>query len=265
MGVQTTISLQEVQELFPSYEFLSLSPTSSGIIDTTYILTNKLKSYILKKYERDIPRKIALDIQLLGELTHAGLNVPEFLAKSEDWYLYSKLQGKQPKWIKSYHIQALARFMAKLHKLTINTPCTSNAMIETEVVEALKYTKKYHFFYYKQLEFLKYFSHEEDFLIHGDIFKDNTIFHKHKIGVIDFIDSSCGSFSFDIAVALIGFDAREHNTYFINIFLKSYNQYAPRKISKETLVQKMKTASHFYALKRIYTYKNTLRAKELLT
>ena len=101
-------------------------------------------------------------------------------------------------------------------------------------------------------------------MFHGDIFKDNTIFYNKHIGVIDFIDSSCGSFSFDIAVALIGFDVKVYNTYAINIFLNAYNQHAPKKISKRTIIQKMKTASHFYALKRIHTYKNTFRAKELL-
>lgn len=264
MGVQTLLTLQELQTLFPHYNFVSITPTDSGIIDTTYIVTNKQTSYILKKYERDIPRKIALDCELLQTLHDSGLNVPLCIEQSADWYLYKKLKGKQPTWIKSYHIQALARFMAKLHTLTQKTPCTSNTMIETEVLEALAFTKKHFFTYYKQLEFLKHFSHKEDYLIHGDIFKDNTIFHHHKIGVIDFIDSSCGSFSFDCAVALVGFDAREHHHYFINIFLKSYNQHAPQKISKKVLLQKMKTASHFYALKRIYKYKNTFRAKELL-
>lgn len=264
MGVKTLISLEEVSRLFPSYSFSKIEPTTSGIIDTTFIVSNDKKSYILKKYERSIAKKIALDTQLLKELHASGLNVPLMLEENSGWYLYSKLQGEQPRWIKSYHIQALARFMAKLHKQTLTNPCTTNKMIEQEVLKALRFTKKHHFSYYKRLEFLKHFSHQEDYLIHGDIFKDNTIFNKKKIGVIDFIDSSCGSFSFDIAVALIGFDAREHDQYFINIFLKNYNQHAPKKISKKTLLKKMQTASHFYALKRIYKYKNTFRAKELL-
>ena len=101
-------------------------------------------------------------------------------------------------------------------------------------------------------------------MIHGDIFKDNTIFNGRKIGVIDFIDSSCGTFAFDVAVALVGFDARERDEYFINMFLIAYNQHAPKKLTKKRVKKKMKIASHFYALKRVYNYKNTLRAKELL-
>ena len=264
MGVKTLISLERLNTLFPKYNFTSLDETISGIIDTTYVVHTKKSSYILKKYERDIPKKISLDAELLKELHASGLNVPLLLEKNEGWHLYTKLLGEQPKQIKSYHIQALARFIAKLHTQTLKTPCTSNIIIETEVLESLKYTKKHYFSYYKKLEFLKHFTRKENFLIHGDIFKDNTIFHEKKIGVIDFIDSSCGSLSFDIAVALIGFDTKIYNEYFINIFLNTYNQHAPTKITKKVVKEKMKTASHFYALKRIYQYKNTFRAKELL-
>jgi len=137
--------------------------------------------------------------------------------------------------------------------------------IEDEVTEALKYTKANYFSYYKKFEFLKYFTHKNDALIHGDIFKDNTIFNGKKIGVIDFIDSACGTFAYDVGVALIGFDAREKNDYFINLFLKSYNQHAPKKLDKKIVLKKMKIAASFYALKRVHKYKNTLRAKELLT
>ena len=264
MGVVTLISLKKLQNLFPSYKFISITPTKSGIIDTTYIVHTQNKSYILKKYERDIPRKIALDTKLLKELNLKGLNVPVLITQKEGWHLYTRLQGEQPHNIKSYHIQALGRFLAKLHCATANHICDSNILIENEVVNALQFTKKHYFSYYKKLEFLKHFKYENDALIHGDIFKDNTIFKNHKIGVIDFIDSSCGTLSFDAGVALIGFDASLHHEYFINIFLKSYNQHAPKKLSKKVLKEKMKIASHFYALKRIYKYKNTLRAKELL-
>lgn len=265
MGVKTIISLEELNKIFPNYNFTEILATESGIIDTTYIVHTKTNSYILKKYEREIPNKIALDTRLLNELNSAGLNVPLCLEDNSGWYLYSKLEGKHPQTIKSYHIQAIARFLAALHNATSKNICDYNMMVETEVIDALKYTKAHYFGYYKKLEFLKNFSHENDVLIHGDIFKDNTIFNGGKVGVIDFIDSSCGTLSFDVAVTLIGFDARCHNDYFINIFLRAYNQHAPKKLTKKLVKEKMKTASHFYALKRIYKYKNTFRAKELLT
>jgi len=155
--------------------------------------------------------------------------------------------------------------MAKMHRQTSKIKCESNVIIEDEVTESLNYVKANFFSYYKRFEFLKNFTHNHDAIIHGDIFKDNTIFNGKKIGVIDFIDSSCGTFAYDVAVALVGFDAREHHDYYINLFLKNYNQHAPKKLSKKLVKEKMKTAANFFALKRVHEYKNTKRARELLT
>ncbi len=73
MGVKTEITLSELNLLFPSYGFTKISPTASGIIDTTYIVHTKTNGYILKRYERDIPHKIILDIRLLNNLKSVGL------------------------------------------------------------------------------------------------------------------------------------------------------------------------------------------------
>jgi homoserine kinase type II len=265
MGVKTTITLEELNKLFPTYGFTDLTPTSSGIIDTTYIVHAGNIGYVIKKYERDIPHKIALDKLLLSELRSAGLNVSLCLDDKNGWYIYEKLEGKHPLSVKSYHIQALGRFMAKMHRQTSKIKCKSNVIIEDEVTQSLNYVKANFFSYYKRFEFLKKFTHNHDAIIHGDIFKDNTIFNGKKIGVIDFIDSSCGTFAYDVAVALVGFDAREHHDYFINLFLKNYNQHAPKKLSKKLVKEKMKTAANFFALKRVHEFKNTKRARELLT
>jgi len=265
MGVKTKTELRELNNLFESYDFTGITPTISGIMDTTYIVHTKMTSYILKRYERDIPHKIALDVKLLNELKSVGLNVPTCLDSNDGWYIYEKLKGKQPRSVKSYHIQALGRFLAKMHKQTSKMECNSNIIIEDEVTKELKYVKANFFAYYKKFEFLKDFTHKHDAIIHGDIFKDNTIFNGRQIGVIDFIDSSCGTFAYDAAVALVGFDAKVHDNYFINLFLRNYNQLAPKKLKKDTIVKKMKIASHFFALKRVYEYKNTKRAKELIS
>ena len=73
MGVITKISLEELQQIFPHYSFIKITPTLSGIIDTTYIVENTQQSFILKKYERDIKTKIKKDIELLNLLHNKGL------------------------------------------------------------------------------------------------------------------------------------------------------------------------------------------------
>ena len=258
MGVITRITLKEAKELFPSFNINSLSPSKSGIMDTTY-LTDK---FVLKKYERDVD--IKRDIQLLSTLSAVSLPVSKYLAQNGEWFLYEKLKGSEPKTIKSYHVQALARFLAKFHRQTQNMKCNSAFIENFNLKEILYFTKCNYFFYYKKLQSLQNYKPKNDGFIHGDIFKDNTLFNKDKIGVFDFIDGGCGEFVFDMAVCLVAFDAKKHSSYFINLFLNTYNQSTPKKIKREELINTMKIASEFYALLRIDKYKNPNKAKELL-
>jgi len=264
MGVKSQISLSEANRLFPSYRFYRLIPTSSGIIDTTYILYSQKNGYILKKYERNIADKIQNDIKLLKELKLHGLNTSVYLDNNEDWYLYTKLKGENPNIIKTHHIQALARFMTLFHKYTKEKKDITLFIKNYEIPKLLNYLKSNFYLYFKKLESLKNIEMKNDGLIHGDIFKDNTVFDGAKIGIFDFIDSGCGSFSFDVAVALLGFDVKKHKPYFLNLFLKTYNQHSLKKLTKKELLKQLEVASKFYALLRINKYKNTFKAKELL-
>jgi homoserine kinase type II len=264
MGVKSVVSLDEINSIFVSFNFIQLTPTTSGIIDTTYIVSTCQNEYILKKYERDISAKIDEEIKLLSELKSVGLNVATCIEENFGWYLYEKLQGSQPKCVKSYHLQALARFLAKVHRHTHKRTCSSKFIEQNEIRKLLNYAKRNYFWYYKKVELLKNYNPKNDGLIHGDIFKDNTVFEGEKVGVFDFIDSSCGSFAFDVAVTLVGFESLKHTPYFLNLFVNSYNQHAPKKLKREDVAKEVKIASAFYALKRINGYKNTKKAKELL-
>ena len=258
MGVITHISLEEVKELFPSFNIKTLTPTDSGIMDTTYITDE----FIVKKYEREIDTNA--DIKLLETLSSSSLPVPRCLAQNAEWFLYKKLKGTQPRTIKTYHIQALSRFLAKLHTQTQNMKYNTHFINNYNLVEILSFLKSNHYFYYKKLQTLSLYNPKNDGFIHGDIFKDNTLFDGEKIAVFDFIDGGCGEFIFDMAVCLVAFDAKKHSHYFINLFLNTYNQRAPKKIKKAELIKTMKIASAFYALLRIEKYRNPRKAKELL-
>jgi len=264
MGIRTPISLEEVDTLFPSYKFTKLLPTQDGIIDTTYIVSNTTQSYILKKYERNIADRVEKDKKVLSLLYADGLNVSLCLENSQGWYLYKKLEGSVPKVVQIYHIQALARFMAKLHHSMHHIECKTPLISSTKIKTTLQYLKKNYYFYYIKLKLLKNYKDKSKTLIHGDIFKDNTVFHKGKIAVFDFIDAGCGSFVFDIAVALISFKKNHLSSYFIDIFLNTYNQFNRKKIAKVELEKTIKVASIFYAMVRVDRYKNITKAKELL-
>jgi len=258
MGVKTSITLQEVQELFPSYTFKTLTPTEDGVIDTTYILDK----FILKHYERDIGERVKKDKKRLLFFKSSGLNVPLCVAQSNGWFLYEKLEGVEPKNIELKHIQALARFMAKMHTLSYKKYSKESFLKQYDLDTTLYSLQKSFYFYYKKFSSLRNYKDTDDGFIHGDIFKDNTLFFKDKIGVFDFIDGGNGSFLFDISVALVAFNPHKRQL-FTRVFLNTYNQNSPFKISHKELTYEIKNAAKLYGLLRVITHKNTKRAKKL--
>ena len=264
MGVKTKISLAQLNTLFKNYNFTKLEATTEGNVDTTYIVSTKTQSYILKKYEYATQTKVKEDCQLLDALKKANLNVSQCREHQKGWYLYEKLQGTTPKLVQLYHIQALARFLSQMHKVTQGAKASTLFYESYEVASLLKKTKKQNYFYYKKLQSLSHYQPKHDGIIHGDIFKDNTVFDGMKIGVFDFIDAGRGSFVFDIAVALVGFGVEERHTSFIGCFLNTYNQGTHIKISQDALKSTMQIARKFYALLRLNHPDLKSRAKELL-
>ena len=252
MGVKTNITLTKLKHLFPSYDFLEIIPTTTGIMDTTYIINTQTNSYILKRYERDILVKILKSAKFLDELKCVGLNVSTLLEKRDRWYIYSKLKGQEPKQIKTFHIQALARFLSKMHNYTYKKSITNIFVKPKEIEKMLKAIKITKYSLYKKYTSLQKISFKNDGIIHGDIFKDNTVFDNSKIGVFDFSDIGDGSFAFDAGIALFGFGINTKNTLLINLFLKGYNQLSIRKITIQELQNNIKLASKFYTLKRVY-------------
>jgi Ser/Thr protein kinase RdoA (MazF antagonist) len=258
MGVKTSITLQEVQKLFPSHTFKTLTPTKNGVIDTTYILDE----FILKRYERDIDTKVQEDTKRLQFLRKSGLNVPLCLAQNNSWFLYEKLKGEVPKHIRLKHIQVLARFMAKMHRVNYKNYAKESFLEQYDLDASLYTLQKSFYFYYKKLASLAHYTQKNDGFIHGDIFKDNTLFYKDKIAVFDFIDGGNGSFVFDIAVALVAFNPHKRQS-FTRAFLNTYNQRSPYKIELKELQKEISSSAKLYSLLRLTSQRNSKRAKKL--
>jgi Ser/Thr protein kinase RdoA (MazF antagonist) len=263
MGIKSTIRLTEAQKLFENFHLTQLLPTHDGVMDTTYIALANNNAYILKKYERDISHKIAFDTKLLNELSRKGLNVPKLLATNNNYYLYTKLKGKSPKRAQLHHLQILGRFIAKLHQET-KKHFAQRDFFENYSLQTLtqKYKTEY-FYYYKKLASLTPKSSKTDGFIHGDIFKDNTLFDSNKIALFDFIDGGDGSFAFELGVILLSFNPSSRKSY-TQILLQCYNQHAPRKIALEELKYEQKRAAQLYALLRLERSRNPKDLKELV-
>ena len=260
MGVVTKLELDEINSAF-SKNFKTLRATKDGICDTTYIVDDR---YILKKYETTSKEKIKELNAFLDFLKNNSLNISTCQDEKSNLYLYDKLEGNSPRVIKAFHIVELARFMAKFHNSTKSKSIKKDFVLSYALSNKLDYIKQNFYPYFKRLKFVDEVIFKNDGLIHGDIFKDNTVFDGNKIGVFDFIDFADGSFCFDLAVAFVGFDGMRHTPFYENLFLKTYNQNAPKKISKQDFKKMLSVACGFYAILRIEHYRSVKRAKELL-
>jgi homoserine kinase type II len=262
MGVKTSLTLTQAQKLFTGFEFIQLLPTKDGIIDTTYIVQGRQESYILKKYERTIDERVIFDAKFLEKLHTEGLNIPLLLASSSGWYLYKKLRGSEAKTIQYRHITALGRFLAQLHQETAKITYQENFIERYSLSTLLREIKTKHYLYYKKLYALNSLTQKCDGFIHGDIFKDNTVFDGDKIGVFDFIDGGCGTFAFELGVVMLSFNPHSRRSY-KKLLLSSYNQNAPKRVTLQELEENIKNAAKLYTLLRISHHSNTNRAKEL--
>lgn len=258
MGVKTQIDLDGLNGIFTNHHFTKLLPTKNGIMDTTYIVYEGKNSYILKHYERDDVKKVDLDTDVLKMLKGGGLNVPTLLESKDGWYIYERLRGAMPKQTQLYHIKVLADFLSQMHNATSQKSIGVDFVKKNEIEMMLNVLKRNNFYKYKKFEPLRYMQTTKDGIIHGDIFKDNTVFDANKLGVFDFSDSGDGNFAFDAGITLFGFDVKQR--FFMKMFLDVYNQKAVKKLKLEELVYSVELAERFYGLKRSYRY---LKGKEI--
>jgi homoserine kinase type II len=264
VGVQTKLTLTEANELFSELEFVELLATQDGVMDTTYIAKTTKSTYILKKYERDIPKKITFEARLLLALHQQELNVPLLLHKKKEWYLYTKLSGKSPRHPQLFHLRQLGRFVAKVHQVTQHYNSATDFFDNYALKTILHQQKTKHFYYYKKLFALT--QHKKrvlDGFIHGDIFMDNTLFAAQRVALFDFIDGGNGSFAFELGVIALSFNPKRRKSFY-RILLLSYNQHAPRKISYDELQKNLQRAAQLYTLLRLNRHNDTTRVKELV-
>jgi len=224
MGLVTKISLQEAQELFAIFSFTKLTPTTEGIIDTTYIVENSNKKYILKKYENKTPLQLQNHIEFLNRLARHNLNVPQLVAESNLWFLFNYIKGEHPTSITYFNLRQIAINTRKIHNCTRGYYVKRHIFDRINILDALKYQKKDSFYYYKKYLDLKNMQRSVDGLIHGDIFPQNILITNSNIAIIDFIDAADGSLIFDLAVALSSLAKHPNRQHHIENFENFYNQ-----------------------------------------
>ncbi len=264
MGIKTLLTLDEANRLFKEYGFTQISPTSDGIIDTTYIVENASAGYILKKFEEADEGQVNEERQLLEKLAACRIPVPQHLSSAGGWHLYSRLPGKSPATAAYAHLQTLGRTLARMHRCTCTQKSNRRLFEQGLVLTQLKQLRQEHYKHYIALRRLRHYQPAEDGVVHGDLFTDNVLFAKQRIGIIDFIDAGTGSFAFDLGVTALAWALRPHTPGRVRLLLQSYNQHAPKKIARESLYREIEIAAAFYSLKRICGSRASLAHKKAL-
>lgn len=264
MGVKTALTLDQANQLFKAYDFEQIRPTMNGIIDTTYIVENSTASYILKKFEEADAKQIKEERRLLQKFAHCQINVPQHLSTAEDWHLYTRLPGQTVSSVSYVHLQTLARTLAKMHHCARSSSNEQQLFTKSRVTARLNSLRSKQYKHYMQLRHLQHYRPEIDGLIHGDLFLDNVLFSHQHIGIIDFIDAGEGSFAFDLGVSALAWALRTHTLGSVRLFLQSYNQHAPTKISLKALLKEIEVAAAFYTLNRMDKSSGSLTYKKAL-
>lgn len=252
MGIKTTLSLEEANDLFDDYRFENIHPTHNGIIDTTYIVQSGDRRYILKKYEEAAATQIADELHLLEALKTCRFRTPVRLASTGGWHLYSLLEGKVVTTVHYSHIKSVARALAAMHHRTQGMHSSRPACYRPTLLSRLSRLKRENFAMYKRVSPLQHYRPGHDGLIHADLFRDNVLFDGDALGMIDFIDAGEGEFAFDLGVAALAWAVRGTSSGYLKLFLRSYNRCGPEKISYGTLSRAMVRAAHFYTLGRFH-------------
>jgi len=260
MGVKTTLTLAEANTIFSSFKFIKIKPSTDGIIDTTYSVYDAKQSYILKKFEEATPLQINRQHALLKQLHASHLSVPELLASTAPWYLYTKLPGETPSTLSYLQTQNLAKAIAKMHISTRKQRREEALFNPLKIKQELRQLKRSAFYHYKKLSYLQNIKLENHGIIHGDIFPDNLLFSGHRVSLIDFIDADDGNFSFDLGVCAM---ACTETLPKLQILRRCYNRTSPQKTTLTSLLEMMQTAADFYTLKRLLSQQNT-HSKQVL-
>ena len=230
-----------------------MQETKDGISDTTYILTDSSgKKYICKLYERASIKKVEQERDLLSFL-HPHLCVPSPLFKLYKYHnkplqFYSFIKGNSPQKPNTNQIKKIAQFLAQFHTISPKIGSLSRGFYTHDSVKKMLYNLPFEF--QKRYELVKNIQLFDDGLIHGDLFPDNSKFIGDKLsGVFDFIESSVGDFSFDLAVIANSWCSNNNH---IIILLETYNRFAPKVITLHHLLKMMKFSALFYALQRFH-------------
>lgn len=273
MSVKTSLTLEEINLLSKKIdlEFISIENSASGISDSVYILTCKKNTkYILKLYENSRKTKVKKEFEILKKLTFLKISNPIYIFENYDkpLVLYSFIEGLSPKLVTKTKLKEVALFLKSLHKTKIeNINSREYTPIESLITEFLNINNLDEKI---KAEFLNRIKNLENIdldnnqsIIHGDIFPDNTKFKENKLmGVYDFSEVCISNRYIDLATVINSWCFQDDlilDNYLAEEFLKAYETNLDLKFMGKYLLY----VNLYFALKRYISLHKNLFIKKV--
>lgn len=230
MAVYTTVTLEEIRALLAPFELgypTALEAVAAGIENTTYFLTVSESPGASREYVLTIGEAIAIDdmefvASLTATLASSGLPVPSPIlntdgssllqVKGKPALLMPKIAGSPPLEPTVDQCHAAGTALANLHRVTLQLAETheshrSLAWVErtAAAVAAHLPTEPKSLLSSSIMGLNRFVSTHKSLpqaIIHGDLFRDNTLFEGDRlVAIIDFFSAGNGYLIFDLAVA----------------------------------------------------------------
>jgi homoserine kinase type II len=217
MSVFTPLSREEMQSLLATQQLtlLQFTPASEGIENSNFFVVatgshGQRQELVLTLLETLKPEETRWFETLLTHLADAGLPVPRPLGALQECrgkpvLLAPRLRGQSPGLPSPIQAQAIGGLLARLHSSAFSEPCpvADERRRLCQLAETCQALPGEWPARAQQLFADWQATQGERILIHGDLFRDNTLFEGDQLtGVLDFYHACFDLPIYDVAVAL---------------------------------------------------------------
>jgi homoserine kinase type II len=224
MSVFTPLTHHDVSEFMRQFdlgEVLRIEGISGGSENTNYFVDCTSGSYVLTLVERGAIQDLPFFISLLDCLRSLGLPVPFAFRNRDNTALLSlkhkpallqpRLPGVHPDYVSATQCSALGRLLAKLHDASCGLQRSNDRGPHWVLAESFIFS---HTLWLSEQDWLQpcltalqQWLDKAPYLprsvIHGDLFRDNTLFEgNHISGVIDFYNAASGWTLMELAICV---------------------------------------------------------------
>lgn len=224
MSVYTTVTPDDLSAWLKGYAIGALSDLqgiASGIENTNYFVTTNHGRYVLTLFEKLTAQELPYFINLMAHLAQHGIPCPSPVASLENSYLgelnakpsslVSCLPGKSIEQAAPDHCAQVGEMLASIHLAGKSyAPVMENPrgphwwkMTAPEVMPHLPTAEAALLKEELRYQALYRFQDLPKGVIHGDLFRDNILFHEEKLsGVIDFYYACNDVWLYDVAITV---------------------------------------------------------------